>query len=88
MGIDDVRRARACEQEAHSSAIVERVNFDGLEKRRESSLTSSIAPHLPNHRIRRVKRGSSSVQRGNERSRRLLVPIDRDQESCVENHNL
>lgn len=86
--IDDVTGTSACEQEAYRSPVVEWMDFDRLEKRRQSSLTLTISPYLSNNGIGRVQRNTTPLKRRDQDTGRLLVAINRDEKPSVENHRL
>jgi hypothetical protein len=88
MCIDDIGGPRTCEQDADSFPVIKRMNFNGLQECRQSSLASAIAPYLSDHRVGRVQRNASSLQRSDQGTGRLLVAINGDQKTRIENHNL
>ncbi len=84
MGIDDIGRPSASQDQADRVAVFERVNRDIAEEPREASLTGTVAPYLCDHRMRRVERRLMAQGSGEKLLRRAVPPIERDQEPRVE----
>lgn len=86
VGVDDVCCSGLSEELSDLAAVVERVDRDGLEECRESGLSGSVAPHLPDDGVGGVESGFGSACSGQERVGGLITPVDGDEEPGVENH--
>jgi hypothetical protein len=72
---------------SQSLPVIEGVDGDGLEEGCEPCLACAVAPHLGNSGVGGVQGGAGAVKGGEHHPCGFLAPIDRDQETGVEDHS-
>ena len=85
MGVDDVARARTCQQGSDLGSVIEGDNDHRAQKSREACLSSTIAPHLRDDWVRRGQWCLVDECGGEEFLRSAFTSIDGDEEPGVKN---
>lgn len=85
MGVDDVARARTCQQGADFGSVIERDDDHRVQESREACLSSTIAPDLGDDWVCRGQWRLVDECGGEEFLRSAFTSIDRDEDSGVKN---
>jgi hypothetical protein len=85
VGVDDITGARARQQVSDFGSVVEGEDEHRFQKSREACLSTTVAPHLGDHGVRRRQWRLVDECGGEEFLRSAFTSIDRDEEPGVKN---
>jgi len=84
--VDDIGGVGLGKETPHGPGVVERMDGDGLQERRQSGLSRPISPDLGYDGVSGVERCLGSLRCCEENTGAALAAVDGDEESGVKNH--
>lgn len=86
VGACDVAGVRAGEEATDGPAVVEWMDGDGVEERRQTGLACAVPPDLRHDGVGGVQRRPGANRCGEQDVRVPIAAVDRDEEPGIEDH--